>query len=77
MRGAGDIAITSQMGSGIILLHHSKLGQLGTQRSRLLGEAHATANRHPTMQVIAQLAKLLRTQPGVQPDLLVGMPGID
>ena len=71
MRGAGDITITSQMGSGIILLHHSKLGQPAPRRSRLLGEASATANRRPTMQVIAQLAKLLRTQPEVQPICLL------
>ena len=54
MRGAGDIATTLQMASGIIVLHHSKLAPLGISRSRLLGEASATANRHPTMQVNAQ-----------------------
>ena len=37
MRGAGDITITSQMGSGVILLHHSKLGQLGTKKKQTAG----------------------------------------
>ena len=54
MRGAGDIATTSKMASGIILLHHSKLGPLGIRRSRLLGEASATVNYHPTTQVKGQ-----------------------
>ena len=51
MRGAGNIATISKMASGIILLHHSKLAPLGIRRSRLLGEASATAKRHLTMQV--------------------------